>query len=402
MPLAINKTFNRAFAADASATFARFNELLVQGDKRAAELREQVSAWPKSAMNEQWQAALALLARLDNRPALTALAQPCLHLLAECDALVPAAAAPALAQLNLGAQVRVLPHLGHALHWSDPAQVVAAITEFLAKQVRPATSVAIAKQKIAQSFSRAAPTYDAAASLQRAVGEQLLSYLPAPAQQEVVLDVGSGTGVFTRRLQQQYPAAQVVGVDIAQGMLQFARQQSPAALQWVGGDAEHLPFASGSVDLVFSSLAIQWCHQLSPLLAELQRVLRDGGCLLIASLGPRTLHELKQAWREVDDFVHVNAFQPASALLAAAQEAGLEAQLLSEERVLHFANLGTLTSELRALGAHNMNVGQARGFAGRGRVRALTAAYEAQRQAQGLPATYEVLYLIASKPLANR
>ena len=76
-------------------------------------------------------------------------------------------------------------------------------------------------------------------------------------------------------------------------MVEFARRKYPRAGDWLVGDAEHLPLASQSVDLVFSSLAIQWCARPHLLFAELARVLRPGGRCLFTSLGPDTLRELR-------------------------------------------------------------------------------------------------------------
>src|SRR5690606_13347117 len=110
------------------------------------------------------------------------------------------------------------------------------------------------------------------------------------------------------------PSAEILGLDLAEGMLRFARLERPGRSHWLCGDAEALPLASASVDLVYSNLSIQWCENLPLLLAELRRVLRAGGKLVLTTMGPRTLRELKSAWQEVDGYVHVNRFQPQVAL----------------------------------------------------------------------------------------
>jgi len=50
------------------------------------------------------------------------------------------------------------------------------------------------------------------------------------------------------------------------------------------------------------------------------------------------------------------------------------------------------------LGAHNINPGQAQGLTGRQRLQAFSLAYERERSPQGLPASYEVYYLVLCKP----
>ncbi|MGS7337888.1 malonyl-ACP O-methyltransferase BioC, partial [Enterobacter kobei] len=71
---------------------------------------------------------------------------------------------------------------------------------------------------------------------------------------------------------------------------------------------------------------------------------------------------------------------------------GLQVLTLQREaEVLHFPDLRSLTTSLKELGAHNLNPGRPGGLTGRSRIRALIEAYECFRQAQGLPATYQVV-----------
>lgn len=256
----------------------------------------------------------------------------------------------------------------------------------------------IDKRRVADSFSRAAATYDSVAELQRAVGTALLAHLP-DATPQVVMDLGSGTGFFTPQLKQRYPDTTVLSLDLAEGMLAYSRAERPVAdTHWICGDAEALPLADNSVDLIFSSLAIQWCENRTALLSEIARVLRPGGVFCFATLGPETLHELRAAWAQVDNHVHVNQFCDWPALLDV-RPANLVPEIQqSEYRVCRYQRLRDLTDELKRLGAHNMNAGQSSGLTGRARVRAFSAAYEAMRHSEGyLPATYQVFYGVLRK-----
>ncbi len=254
------------------------------------------------------------------------------------------------------------------------------------------------KHRIADSFSRAALTYDAAAELQRQIGHCLLERL-SPGSADTVLDLGSGTGYFTPLLRQRFASSQLLSLDVAEGMLAYAQRHRPDPdAAWVCGDAEALPLASGVVDLIFSSLAIQWCEQPGRLFAEIERVLRPGGRFVVATLGPETLHELRSAWAAVDGDMHVNRFVPQAALLAALP-AGLQVRDFQvENRVLRYPHVRQLTSELKSIGAHNMNQGQPAGLTGKARVQAFRRAYERYRDENGLlPATYQVFYLELQK-----
>ena len=248
------------------------------------------------------------------------------------------------------------------------------------------------KRQVAASFSRAATSYDAVAELQRTVGNALVERLPASLQPRRWLDLGSGTGYFSRALASRFPAAEGVALDIAEGVLRHARLQGGMAA-FVVGDAEYLPLRGESVDLIFSSLALQWCEDFAGVLREAARVLSPGGILAFSSLCSGTLQELRDSWQAVDGFAHVNRFRPIEVYqqLCASSDLSLVG-LDVQPQVLHFPELRQLTGELKALGAHNLNPGRPGGLTGRARLRALVDAYELFRTPSGLPATYQVAY----------
>jgi malonyl-CoA O-methyltransferase len=263
----------------------------------------------------------------------------------------------------------------------------------MADPMMPAAEfVPIDKQLVAGSFSRAAGSYDSVAALQRQIGTRLLQWQP-DGWRGLLLDVGSGTGYFSLPLARQ-PGCRVLSLDLAQGMLDYARNTRPHPdIDYLCADAEQLPLADTSVDGLFSSLAIQWCQSPQRLFAELARVLRPGSTALIATLGPDTLGELRQAWAAVDDFDHVNQFLPQHCIDAALLS-GFEIDRFEQQRiVLQFEQLKQLTDELKGLGAHNLNPGRQPGLSGRQRIKAFRQAYECLRDRQGkIPATYQVFY----------
>ncbi len=255
------------------------------------------------------------------------------------------------------------------------------------------------KRQVAASFSRAAASYDSVAQLQRDVGHELLGRLPADLSPSRWLDMGCGTGYFSRALGVRFNQGEGVALDIAQGMLEHARPLG-GAQHFVAGDAERLPLQADSCDLVFSSLAVQWCADFAAVLGEAHRVLRPGGVMAFASLCVGTLHELRESWRAVDGLVHVNRFRLFSDYQQLCRDSGLRVvSLESRPQVLHYPDVRSLTHELKALGAHNLNPGRPGGLTGRARILGLMQAYEQFRQAEGLPATYQVVYAILEKPL---
>ncbi|PYY70045.1 malonyl-[acyl-carrier protein] O-methyltransferase BioC [Pseudomonas jessenii] len=255
------------------------------------------------------------------------------------------------------------------------------------------------KRQVAASFSRAAASYDSVAELQRDVGSQLLARLPQDFVPQRWLDLGCGTGHFSRALGEQFAGSHGVALDIAEGMLNHARPLG-GATHFVAGDAERLPLRDSTCDLIFSSLAVQWCADFESVLSEACRVLKPGGVFAFASLCVGTLFELRDSWREVDGMVHVNRFREFGVYQQLCAASGLRVVSLQNlPHVLHYPDVRSLTHELKALGAHNLNPGRPGGLTGRARIMGLIEAYEQFRQARGLPATYQVVYAVLEKPL---
>ncbi|MCW8886259.1 MAG: malonyl-ACP O-methyltransferase BioC [Motiliproteus sp.] len=262
----------------------------------------------------------------------------------------------------------------------------------------PSDSSVLDKRSIAASFSRAAQSYDSLAAIQRQVGHQLMSQASRHLQGRV-MDLGSGTGYFSSELIDQSQIDEVLSVDLAEGMLAYARQQrSHANIRWICADAEALPLADNSLDGVFSNFSIQWCEDLPRLFDEIRRVLKPRGMLAFSTLGPDTLKELRQSWAKVDDFVHVNRFQPRQQLQQALAN-GYQPRQQQEQLIeLEYQRLNQLTEELKGIGAHNVNQGRIAGLAGRKRIQAFRNAYEDFRKSNGmLPATYQIYYGVYQK-----
>ncbi|HMA12814.1 MAG TPA: malonyl-ACP O-methyltransferase BioC, partial [Steroidobacteraceae bacterium] len=180
--------------------------------------------------------------------------------------------------------------------------------------------------EVRRSFDQAAASYDAHAVLQREVCDRLLERLGYMTVQPArVLDVGTGTGYGLAHLRSRYADAELCALDIAPAMLAAARTRLPQpgwaqralaqlapsaarATHLVCADMERLPLAANSVDLVWSSLALQWAHDLEGTFKGFHRALAPGGLLIFATFGPDTLKELRAAFAEVDDAPHVNRF----------------------------------------------------------------------------------------------
>jgi len=257
------------------------------------------------------------------------------------------------------------------------------------------------KQRIRSAFSRAATSYDSAATLQRAVCTRLLEALDATlagtASPGRLLDAGCGTGYGSRLLAGRWPQAAVVAADFSTAMLAAARHQVPADRTFALADIEALPFAGAAFDGWWSSLTVQWCDP-GRVLQEAARVLRPGGWLALSTLGSGTYGELRQAFATVDRHRHTLDFAAADRLGELAAAAGFQAiDVRQETLTLHYPDLKTLLGAVKAIGANALGSGRRPGMMGKAAWRALVAAYEAQRTAEGLPTTYDVRLVVARK-----
>lgn len=257
---------------------------------------------------------------------------------------------------------------------------------------------------VRRRFSRAANSYDQHAALQREVGDRLIERLDGLRfEPESILDLGCGTGAQAQALHQRYPKSRLVALDLALPMLRQAagrRGWWKKRFECVAGRADALPLASSRFDLVFSSLMLQWCDDVPAVLANLRRVLKPGGLLLLSTFGLDTLKELRQAWAAVDEQPHVGRFTDVQRLGSALTRAGFSEPVLDTDWLTSsYTHPRDLMAELKGIGAANAAGQRQRGLTGRGRMRAMLQAYEASRLADGrYPATWEVVYASAWAP----
>lgn len=223
------------------------------------------------------------------------------------------------------------------------------------------------KAAIKAAFGRAAITYDNSAAFQRRVGDELLG-LNTEWAGKTVLDLGCGTGYFTKKLIEL--DANVVALDLSEQMLDQAKQRCGDNAEYVSGDAERLPFEDNCFDIAFSSLALQWCQDLSVPLRELKRVVKPGGKILFSTLIDGSLHELKHAWQHVDLHQHVNEFLTLNQVNLALAQAGVHTFTLEcKPLVERYPSAMALMRDLKGIGATHLSEGRNAGLSGKARFR---------------------------------
>lgn len=397
MPQTLFEQFSGHLQSSPSRCMRRFSALQAHGDDQQLAVQGQLQEITTNGAvaTHTLERGIAMLRALDVREDLLNIQIPYLAILGTEDKVVPIELAESLQHSFNTAEIWQAAGCGHAPQRSRPTALAARVVDFLLEQPAQARAKR-AKTAVAQSFGRA-HRYDQAAGLQRETGEELLELMPVSAHSRVV-DLGCGSGYFTPRLASKFSAAHLLGVDIATGMLERAREADVQA-DWLAGDAEQLPLADASVDLLYSNLAVQWCENLTALSQEIERVLRPDGYALLSTLGPSTLWELRAAWRMLDRATHVNSFANPQQLRNQLAAAGLSIEVCRVENwTRRVGTVQQLARELRDIGAHNVNSGRQLGLTGRQRWRDLDQAYRQLHDTEtDLPVTWQLCFLKVRK-----
>jgi SAM-dependent methyltransferase len=188
--------------------------------------------------------------------------------------------------------------------------------------------------------------------LLRAAVDDLLERLAAVNRRfDVALDLATPTPLLAERLAASGMVDRIVRLDTL-----------PEALGTHGilGDAERLPFAPASLDLIVSALALHWLNDLPGTLIQARRALKPDGLFLAVLLGADTLIELKSAFAEAESELRggiaprVAPFAELRDLGSLLQRAGFALPVADQDRLTaRYDSILDLMRDLRAMGATN-------------------------------------------------
>jgi len=241
-----------------------------------------------------------------------------------------------------------------------------------------------------------------------------LSLIKAAPQR--VLDAGCGEGADLPLLQKTYPAAQVIGLDAAPAMLQAARAGAAKPASSLGqlmskllpaktgidllcGDFADMPLPPGSVDLVWSNLAMHWHPQPDRVFAEWRRVLKIDSLLMFSCFGPDTFKEVREAFANVDLSPHALPFVDMHDFGDQLVEVGFSTPVLDMETItVTYDTPQSLLADVRSFGGNPLST-RRQSLMGKAAWNKALAAIERQRRPDGkLGLTFEIIYGHAFRP----
>ena len=160
-----------------------------------------------------------------------------------------------------------------------------------------------------------------------------------PRPGERILDVAAGTGTSSAALARS--GADVVALDFSAGMIDEGRRRQPK-IEFVEGDAEKLPFGDNAFDAVTISFGLRNVEHPKVALAEMYRVLKPGGRLVICEFSRPQRAALRVGYAAYMRFV--------MPVVATAASSNREAYSYLRESIQQWPDQGTLSQWIRGVG----------------------------------------------------
>lgn len=202
------------------------------------------------------------------------------------------------------------------------------------------------REAVHREYAGAAARYDErwAGYLAETTRRTLAHVRLAPG--EVLLDVGSGTGVMLREAAERFPGSVLIGADLSQAMLRAARRAGTRH-GLLAADAAHLPVAGGSCDVVVTASSLHFWPEPGRGVRELARVVRPGGTVVVtdwcSDYRTTRLVDRWLRWTRRATYDHVLGTRECAALLA---DAGFRVERIERYRVGLIWGLMTLRATL--------------------------------------------------------
>lgn len=197
------------------------------------------------------------------------------------------------------------------------------------------------KQKIEKSFGQKTHSYEQNALLQKECAKKLSALLP-DTQPLKILEIGCGTGFLTSELQQKYPQAHILCIDISKNMVLACQQKFTGYrnLSFQIADGENF-LIDEKFDLIASNLTVQWFDDPINGLDKMRKNLTKDGSLYFSTIGSKSFWQ----WEET-----LKSLSFPSGLLEIPSYKGV---IKEEEENISYDNALSFLKSLKNIGAQN-------------------------------------------------
>ncbi|MFP6638353.1 MAG: methyltransferase domain-containing protein [Nitrospinaceae bacterium] len=248
--------------------------------------------------------------------------------------------------------------------------------------MKPYEKILLRNGNLKNNFSKHAKSYDRYAHLQKSMAEKLASFLPIPLPKNV-LEIGCGTGLFSRHLLTQ-PIKNLTLNDIAPGMLEILKTTLSLSenIKILPGNAERINFYN--IDLICANAVFQWFQEPQKTLKNLNQALASRGELIFSTFGPKTLVEFREA-AGMTSPIELHRNETWEKMIRGA--GFIIKSFDAETRTIYSSNTRSLLKNLQQIGATPMRMLKAGGL------RKLIRDYDSKFSTNaGVYATWELYY----------
>ncbi len=254
------------------------------------------------------------------------------------------------------------------------------------------------RRRVRRDFTRASETYAYYGDFQLFAAENLFRHMVKIVEPGAKLvDLGSGTGnlwVLQERHRQSFPT---VALDISGGMCRKSR--AAGAEQIIQADIQDMPLRDASMDVAFSSLALQWVPDWKKAFSEIRRVLKTGGILCLTSLGQDTLVELRESLQKAGPYMPLLPFRALSDLVTVLMQHGF--QIIDKKQKSHvryYSSPKHVFEMLKGLGSTHKGWSTTKHMKGKDWLKRVESTYAQDFGTEGgVPVTWELHEIIARK-----
>lgn len=153
------------------------------------------------------------------------------------------------------------------------------------------------KAIISGNFSKYARGYDQHSTVQNLSALKLIEEANSGSFRNI-LEIGCGTGNYTKLLREKFSKACIKAIDMSGEMIKLAKEKlGNEGIEFIIADAENLKLEK-SFDLISSNASFQWFENLEGDLVKYKEALNKGGSILFSTFGPRTFYELHSSLEE--------------------------------------------------------------------------------------------------------